>query len=187
MEEFIYKYGYWAVFFGSCIEGESVILTAGYFCAKGILSLPKIILLSFMGTLLADQGLYFFGRNFGMSYLKKRPHIQQKTQKIFDLLHRYDNTFIMSFRFIYGIRNITPIIIGASGFPVRRFVLLNLIAAALWAVIVCTAGYVFGEALQPVLHYFDDHPEITWGIIISVILLIVMGIYGYRFYKKKSD
>ncbi len=50
-----------------------------------------------------------------------------------DLLERHPTGFILAFRFLYGMRTISPVIIGLSGVPFRKFLLLNAIAAGIWA------------------------------------------------------
>ena len=62
LEAFVTRWGYLAVFLGSLIEGESIILPAGYFASQGYLSLYKIMLIAFVGTVIADQLLFVFGR-----------------------------------------------------------------------------------------------------------------------------
>lgn len=148
METLISTWGYWAVFLGSLIEGESVILTAGFLASQGYLSLPKIILVSFTGTLIADQTLFFVGHLWGHKILNYFPKFQPPAKRAFELLHRYNTLFILTFRFIYGIRTISPIIIGAAQIPFKRFAILNLIAAVIWSVLSCTCGYLFGGFLM---------------------------------------
>ena len=65
MENFVSKWGYWAVFLGSLIEGESVILPAGYFASQGVLDLSWVIVIAFFGTLIADQSLFILGHILG--------------------------------------------------------------------------------------------------------------------------
>jgi membrane protein DedA with SNARE-associated domain len=182
MEEIIKNYGYWAVFFGSCIEGESIILTAGFLASKGYMSLNKIILLSFLGTLLADQGLYWVGRQYGMDFLDKRPHWHKRIEKAVYLLNKYDTAYILSFRFIYGIRIISPLIIGACGIPVRRFTILNLIAAILWSIIISMVGYFFGEVSENVLTYIEEN----LAFLVKLTLLCVGGFLSFYFYYVKK-
>jgi membrane protein DedA with SNARE-associated domain len=148
VETFIQDWGYLAVFLGSLVEGESVILTAGFLASQGYLSLPKIILISFAGTLIADQLLFFVGHHFGLRAIQRFPKLEAPSQRAFELLHKYDTAYILSFRFIYGIRVISPVIIGAAGVGFRRFALLNVIAAAIWSVLSCSAGYFFGDFLM---------------------------------------
>ncbi|MGL4371667.1 MAG: DedA family protein [Alphaproteobacteria bacterium] len=148
MEAFIQEWGYLAVFLGSLVEGESVILTAGFLASQGYLSLLKIILISFTGTVIADQLLFFVGSHFGLRIIQRFPKLEAPSQRAFELLHKYDTAFILSFRFIYGIRTISPVIIGAAGVAFPRFAILNVSAAAIWSVLSCSAGYFFGDFLM---------------------------------------
>jgi membrane protein DedA with SNARE-associated domain len=174
LQEFIKDWGYIAVFLGSLVEGESVIFVAGFLAHEGYLSLPKIIIISFMGTLIADQTLYYFGRHYGNYFINKFPSLRLRADKAFHLLRRYDTLFILSFRFIYGIRIMSPIIIGSSGVEVKRFAILNVIAAAIWSVGSCVAAYFLAHLIMDVLHLF---PKIILGLVLGG------GGFGYVIYK----
>lgn len=162
MQEFVENWGYIAVFLGSLIEGESIIFAAGFLAHEGYLSLSKIIIISFCGTLFADQALYFVGRHFGNSVIDKFPSLKPRAERAFQLLNRYDNIFILSFRFIYGIRIISPIIIGTSGVGVKRFIILNFIAALIWSVVSCVGAYYFADLIMDKLHLL---PKIILGVV----------------------
>ncbi|MEB3701453.1 DedA family protein [Candidatus Bealeia paramacronuclearis] len=180
MQEFIQTWGYVAVFLGSLIEGESVILTAGFLAHQGYLSLPKIIMISFIGTLIADQLLYFLGRSYGERVLDKFPKLREKAERAFKLLHKWDAIFMMSFRFIYGIRIISPVVIGMSGIPPKRFAIYNVLAAAVWAILSCSAGYFLGHLFMDQL---DQMPKIILGMAIGAGAVIYLY---FHFRKKKS-
>jgi membrane protein DedA with SNARE-associated domain len=51
---------------------------------------------------------------------------------------------LLSFRFLYGIRSVTPFAIGMSEVSYLRFTLLNIIGAGIWAIAIASAGYYFG-------------------------------------------
>ncbi len=55
---------------------------------------------------------------------------------------------ILSLRFLYGLRTVGPIAIGMSPLPWARFTALDFAAAVVWAVVVASAGYAFGQVLQ---------------------------------------
>ena len=162
MDAFVQKWGYLAVFFGSLVEGESIILPAGYFAAQGLLNLPKIILIAFIGTTIADQGLFFLGQSWGKRFLnalsRKIPGLENATQKAFSFLDKNKSFYILTFRFIYGVRIISPVVIGAAGVPFKRFAVLNILAAAVWSILSCGAGYLFGGFLiyylSPIQRFF---------------------------------
>lgn len=163
MQEFVENWGYIAVFLGSLVEGESIIFIAGFLAHEGYLSLPKIIIISFLGTLFADQTLYFVGHFYGRSILNKFPTLKPRADKAFHLLKRYNVLFILSFRFIYGIRTISPIVIGTSGIEIKKFMILNFIAAVVWSVSSCVIAYYFAHLIMDKLHLI---PKIILGLVV---------------------
>ena len=169
----IQQWGYLAVFLGSLIEGETVILTASALAAAGYLSIFKIALLAFTGTLLADQALFFLGYWFGEPTLrcisKKLPKFKPYLEKGLDFLERYQTSYILIFRFIYGIRIISPIIIGAQRVSIMRFSSLNFFAAIIWTIVSCTLGYFLGEII---VHIVVKYGYIVLLLLVSFLLMI---------------
>lgn len=184
MEEFVRSYGYFAVFFGSFIEGESIILTAGVMAYKGYLNLFYIIILAFLGTLLADQALFHIGKFYGPSLVQKNSFLQKKSARVFELLKKYDVGFILSFRFIYGIRIVSPILIGTSGVSTKKYTLLNIPAAAIWSILSCCAGYLLGE---PILAFFEKIACFKTPIILCFLLIILGIFFSFYFFKRKTN
>lgn len=145
---------------------------------KGHLSFPIVLLISFIGTLTADQTLFYVGRHYGPGLLKRKPQWREKVDKIFTLLHRHNIGFILTFRFIYGIRTLSPLVIGASGVSAKRFTMLNLIAAVLWTLISCTGGYAlgyfFGDAIEELIDKVIGYQKIFIITIVVLVILIVI-------------
>lgn len=175
------NWGYLAVFLGSLIEGESVILTASFLASQGYLSIFKVTGVAFIGTLMADQLLFLAGVWGGRRIVKRHEKIEAAAQRAFRLLHKYQTVFILSFRFIYGIRIVSPIVIGMSGIPLKRFAILNLIAAAVWAVVSCSFGYFLGVF---VLDYLSLPQKI---LLMGGIILAISGYALWRLRSKFSE
>lgn len=178
---FVQNWGYWAVFLGSLVEGESVILTASAMASQGYLSLPKIMIIAFFGTLLADQVLYFVGRKYGPSIFERYPRLKLSSDKAFKLLHKMDSWFILSCRFIYGIRIVSPIVIGAAGVSPQRFVPLNFIAAFIWTVVSCVGGYMLGDVMLNILENFHTYQKYFLIGVAGIACVIA----GFIYWKKK--
>ena len=178
----IKEWGYIIVLFGSMIEGESIILAACVAAYFGYLSMPKIVIISFLGTLFADQGLYFVGRKYGQAMLDKFPKLKPAASRAFILLHKWDLWFILTFRFIYGIRTISPIIIGSSGITPRRFIPLNFFAAVIWTALSCSLGYMLGGILASIDYRIIEH----YLLFVSLSLLAILITIGYMGWKKLS-
>jgi membrane protein DedA with SNARE-associated domain len=191
VEDFLIQYGplvgYFILLLGSFVEGESVVLTAGFFAYKGYLSLPLIMLIAFIGSVTADQIIFFLGRAYGPGWLAKKPHLKVKADKAFALLIKYNIWFIMGFRFIYGIRTISPFVIGTSGISVKRFAILNIIAGVIWAVISCLLGYMLGYWFADEIEYAIKLAIKSQKIIVTVLILAVIGIATWSYYRKKQN
>lgn len=151
LETLISLYGYPAVFVGTFCEGETILVVAGFAAHQGYLKHQWVILLSFLGTVCGDQLYFYSGRAGGIRFLEKRPPWKTKSDRIFSLLKRHSLLLILGFRFVYGMRTITPFAIGASGTSPLRFLVLNMASGFFWASLIGSAGCVFGRTLELLL------------------------------------
>jgi len=55
-------YGYLAVFVGTILEGDTVLMLAGFAAHRGYLSLPLVLGAAALGGFLGDQFWYWLGR-----------------------------------------------------------------------------------------------------------------------------
>lgn len=194
MASFLIAYGpligYILLFLGALLEGETIIIAAGYFAFKGFLDLPLVIIVAFLGTILTDQVLFFVGRHHGAALLKRNPKLQDKAKRIFSLLNRYQSFYILSFRFIYGIRIASPLIIGTSGIAVKRFIVLDLIASIIWCPLMGVLGYLIGyyfhESLETIVRRIINFEE-TVVMVIAFLILGVGGIYYFHRNRKQNE
>lgn len=151
VEEWIANYGYVAVLLGTFLEGETVLVIAGFVAHRGHLELWLVIAAAFLGTFLGDQLFFYLGRVKGDDVLNKRPAWKAKSGRVLALLTRHQLWLILGFRFLYGLRTVTPFLIGVSGVAPLRFLVLNGIGALVWAIVVGLLGYFLGHAVELVL------------------------------------
>ncbi|HEY8944480.1 MAG TPA: DedA family protein [Polyangiaceae bacterium] len=150
-EELISRWGYVAIVIGAFFEGEAVLIAAGALAHRGLLSLPLVMLAASAGSVAGDQLWFHLGRRWGPSLLERRPAWKARAAGIQERVRRSGNSFVFGFRFIYGIRTVTPALLGVSGYPGGRFTMLNGGGALVWAIAVGTAGWALGAALARVL------------------------------------
>lgn len=135
---------YLAVVIGAVVEGESVIIGVSALCAER-LRIEVVFLIAFVVTVVFDQFTFMIGRYFGIDFIQKRfPSVVPLVSKVLRKIEKNDTGLILMFRFIWGIRFITPIAIGASNVNRRKYTLLNIVAAFVWASALCAFGYMFG-------------------------------------------
>lgn len=157
LENLIDQYGYPALLLGAFLEGEVTVIAGGYLASEGLLRLDLVILFAFFGSLISDQLWFWLGRRKGRTLLDRHPHWRKRADKALSLLNHYPDLWVLSFRFLYGLRTAMPIAIGLSGYSWRRYMVLNIIAALLWAVVMSLAAYYVGQALQQVLSRIEQY------------------------------
>lgn len=167
----IKNYGYLAVLIGTFFEGETILILGGFAAHMGFLDLPWVIASALAGSFSGDQLFYYIGRYYGPKVIAKRLSWQQNAAKVYKHLHRHKNLLILSFRFFYGLRNVTPFVVGAAHIPRLRFLVLNLIGAVVWAISFGSAGYLFGEAIRL---YLADLSRFEIYVLLGLVLVGIL-------------
>jgi membrane protein DedA with SNARE-associated domain len=183
-EALLKTYGYLAVFIGTFAEGETILILAGFAAHGGYLALPWVILAAFIGGLCGDQLFFYLGRTHSRRFLARRPLWKERVYKAQRLLERFQTPLILGFRFLYGTRTVIPFVIGMSSVPTKRFILLNAISALIWASIVGTGGYLFGNILESILGNIKHYERFIIAAI-AVIGIALWALHRYRYRKKR--
>jgi membrane protein DedA with SNARE-associated domain len=180
-EHLVEQWGYLAILIGTLLEGETVVIAGGTMAHHGLLSLPLVIGVAYIGTTIGDIAWFFIGRQFGKPLLRRSEKWQARSERIANLIARFGVVFVLGFRFIYGIRTVTPAFLGATGYSPLKFMFLNFISAAIWAVAFGYIGYGIGAGLTGLLHRPGRIGEIVIaGILASVVVWLVTKEVGKR-------
>ena len=171
-EELIATYGYAAVGIGTFFEGETILILGGFAAHRGYLELPWVIVCAFLGTLSGDQLYYYIGRIKGKTLLDKRPHWKSRSEKVFSLLDSHQVWLILGFRFLYGLRTVTPFIIGASRISPIRFLFLNILGASTWAIVIGVLGYLFGHTLEILIGDIKRYELLFFAVVAGAGIVI---------------
>jgi membrane protein DedA with SNARE-associated domain len=181
IESLIQTYGYVAIFVGTFLEGETVLILSGLAAHQGYLQLPWVILAAFAGTLFGDQLYFYLGRWHSHGMLAKHPRWQARVNKAQRLLERYRTMVIISFRFMYGLRTVTPFVIGMSRVPTIIFIMLNVVSAFAWALAMGVGGYFFGHALEIIIGDIKHYELEVLGVVVIIgAMLWFMHLYRRR-------
>jgi membrane protein DedA with SNARE-associated domain len=183
LESIIQSYGLLAVFVGTILEGETILVLAGLAAHRGYLPMPSVIVAGFLGSFVGDQLFFLLGRWRGDAILARRPGWAASVARARSFLGRYDAAFILSFRFLYGLRTVSPFVIGMSGVGAPRFLLFNAIGAAIWAVGISYLGYAVGHGAELML---DRTKEIE-GWLFAGVSLAGATVWLFYFLRRRRD
>ena len=151
VEQIVAQYGYPALVVGTFLEGETILIVAGFAAHQGYLRLSLVILAAFLGSLMGDQLYFFIGRLKGRPFVQRRSAWQAKAAKVDLLIDRHGTWIMLGFRFLYGLRTITPFVIGTSRISTSRFLVFNAAGALVWAIAISCLGFLCGAAAETVL------------------------------------
>ncbi len=179
LPELIEIYGYWAVLGGTLLEGESVLLLAGFAAHRGYLDLPTVVGVAVFGSFLGDQIFFFLGRYQGAKLLARFPKHAEKAARAQALMARYHTPLILAVRFLYGLRAILPFTIGMSNISTTRFQVLNFAGAVLWSVTITAGGYLFGHLVERMLGDLRHYEEIAFAV-------LALGGLAYWWYSRRK-
>lgn len=176
IEAIVARFGVAAIALGAGLEGETAVVTGGILAHQGLVAWPAALIAAAIGSFVADQIFFTIGRRSRdgrwIGKLRKRRVYARVTH----MMERYPVGFIFAFRFLYGLRTISPVALGTSKVSTRLFVAVNAASAACWASIFTGIGYLFGEAFQELAARYRPSPR---HILMAAALVMVAAAIGW--------
>ncbi len=176
-------YGYIGLFLYSLGGGFVAIIGAGVLSFMGKMDLTTSIAIAFIANSLGDFLLFYMARyqkSMMMDGLRKH---RRKLALAHIMMKKNGSWIILIQKFVYGIKTLIPIAIGLTKYDFKRFAILNVLSAGVWALIFGLGSYYSGSALVKFAEIIGDKP---W---IAPIILVVFGgalwLYMEKATKKK--
>ena len=182
-ELLLHKFGYFAVFIGTFLEGETILVMAGFFAERGYLEIFTVALVAAAGAYTGHAFWFWLGRTQGVRLLDRFPKMKKHFGRGIRIFERYGAPAIFITQWLYGLRVTCAVIIGISRISVIKFLVLEAITCLVWAAVISAAGYYFGRAVESVLGR-AAHIE-KWGLLILVVGGV--GIWLYHRWKDRRE
>lgn len=186
MEEFLRQYGPIGIFLGAAFEGQTAVIVGGLLARQHILQLWLVLASATAGSGILDHLLFVAGRQFRSHRWVLRATRQVAFARALRFIERFPVSYILAFRFIFGLRVASPIAIGVSQVPTWRFALLNVLGAIIWATAFTMLGFIFGEAVHNILG--KGHHAGRWTLIAAggfIVLVLIVWAVRYLLGRRK--
>jgi membrane protein DedA with SNARE-associated domain len=157
------------------VPSETVLVAAAALAGAGDLMLSGVIAAAAAGALIGDTGGYSAGRWFGPG-LRRRfadGRLHERLTWAGRQLEDRGSTIILVARFVPGGRTATMLTAGTVRMRWRRFLVLDAIAAAIWACYGGLIGYIGGAA-------FEDETWKSLALALGLALSLGVVIEGGR-------
>jgi membrane-associated protein len=149
------------------LPGDSLLVVAGLYAAKGDLSILLLNLLLGPAAILGDAMSYWIGRKTG-PLLFSRPESRffkpKHVKAAHEFYERHGGSAIVLARFIPIVRTFVPIVAGVAGMGYRRFAMFNVLGGIGWVLSMTLLGYLLGRQIPDLGHHVEK-------VIVVVVLL----------------
>lgn len=180
MESWIARLGYLAVALGTLIEGETALIAGGVAAQRGLLQLPLVVLAGFAGAFISDQTWFRVGERVGKQVFERYPAVGAKATIATRALERWGALFVIGFRFVYGARTVSPVLLGAASYPRRRFLALNALGGALWAVVFGYLGFGAGAVVTKAFEQLSTSQVVAISVALVAAALLAWRVIARR-------
>jgi membrane-associated protein len=155
---------------GFFLPGDSLLVTAGLFAAKGDLNIVWLNLALMAAAIAGDATGYWIGRRAGHA-LYSRPNSfffrKQHLVKTHEFYEKHGGKTIVIARFVPIIRTFAPVVAGAAEMTYRQFALYNVAGGIGWVASMTLIGYFLGRAVPDI----DKHIHVVVAVVIFLSLL----------------
>lgn len=168
---------------GFFLPGDSLLVTAGLFAARGQLDIVWLNLLLIVAAITGDALGYLIGLRAGHTLYNRpqskwfrRDHLL-KTKEFYD---KYGGVTIVIARFMPFARTFAPVVAGVAEMKYRRFAIFNFSGGILWITSMTLLGYFLGRSIPGI----EKKIEYVIAIVVFLsILPIIIKYIQYRFKK----
>jgi membrane-associated protein len=161
---------------GLFLPGDSLLVTAGLFAARGDLELIPLIAWLMVAAIAGDATGYYIGRRAGQA-LYSRPNSfffrRQHLIKTHEFYERHGGKTIIIARFIPIVRTFAPVVAGAAEMTYRRFATFNVVGGILWVGSMVLGGYYLGMVVGAETIEKNIHIVVAIVIFLSLLPAII--------------
>ncbi len=161
---------------GFFLPGDSLLVTAGLFAARGELNIFLLDFLLIIFSIAGDATGHWIGVKGGrplydrpQSRFFRRDHLL-KAKEFYD---KYGGITIFIARFMPFVRTFVPVVAGIAEMPYRRFATFNIPGNIFWVISMTLTGYFLGRLIPGIEHHIE------YVIVIVVFLSISPLIVKY--------
>lgn len=176
-----YLITYILFFLGIFFEGELILLTAVIAAHQDILNIWFVISLAILATIASDLFYFYLGKHKAKKWLAKSK-FATKYEEVQNRLIKNRTKMLLTYRFLYGLRMITPFVLGSQDVTFIKFLKYSIISTLIWCFLFVVLGYAFGEVIiNNLKHIQKIEYYIIGGLIIITIIFALI-----KFVKKNE-
>ncbi len=174
---------------GMLVPGVALMFAAGALIGFGALPFWPLCVWAMAGAVVGDGLSFWLGRRFRRRIdrvwpFDRHPELLRRGVAFF---RRYGGLSVLFGRFVGPVRAVIPLVAGMMGMPGGRFVLVNVVSAALWAPAYLLPGVVFGASLELAARVAGRLAVLLVALLALSWVGVWLGHRIYRFFRSRTQ
>lgn len=169
---------------GFFLPGDSLLVTAGLFAARGDLDVLPLLLALSVAAVVGDTVGYNIGARAGPRLFTRPDSLLFNRKNLIttkEFYERHGPFTIVIARFVPILRTFAPVVAGIGSMEYRRFLSYNVIGGVGWVCSMILGGYFLGQMIPNI------HQHIDKVIVIVIILSLLPAMIKFAREKMKSS
>ena len=173
--------------FGFPFPEDAVLLLSGAAVSSGVTRMLPTLYIAYFGVIVGDLMLYYIGKKYGRMLVAHprfgRVLTETRMRRAGRWFHRWGNSLIFFGRHLVGVRAQIFLCAGVFRLPARRVLVYDGLSALIGVPLMVWLGYYSGSHLSAI------REKVAMGhwLLAALVVVIVAGIWGFNFYKKKKE
>jgi membrane-associated protein len=169
---------------GFFLPGDSLLVTAGIFAARGDLDLLALNATLSLAAIAGDSVGYGIGARTGPKIFTREDSLFFNRKHLISAKEFYDRHggfTIFIARFMPIIRTFAPVVAGVGAMQYRKFIAYNVFGGIFWVLTTTSAGYYLGRAIPNI------QERIHLVIAVVIFLSLLPGIIKFVTERRKAS
>lgn len=179
LEQFLAQWGLPAIFAGTLAEGEGVAIFGGVLAHRGLFPYEYAALAAAAGAFVIDQAVFQIGRHASRFAMARRMLDAPRAQSLLARLAHHPLLFCLGFRFVWGLKTLGALALGAAGVAPMTFLALDLLATLLWGHAMTALGFLAGQGIERVLGRLALHHHLAVAVLALVAVAAVAVVFRH--------
>jgi membrane protein DedA with SNARE-associated domain len=171
---FLQGQGYLIIFLVMCLEGPLITYVAAFAASLGVFNIVVIYLLSLAGNLTGDIIYYTIGKFASASFVRRRSLKTMsgwRMERVSAYLRKNPGKALTIIKLTPPLPTPGLILAGASGIPLRTFLLYSLVVSTCYSLVFTLAGFYSGVAFGVVASYVNYLP-VLFGVAVALFVAV---------------
>ena len=181
------QYGVIALFFSLTLEtlglplpGESALIASSAAAGAGKIGIWTVVVVAFFAAVLGDNIGYFIGRKYGrvviLRHGKRFGVTPARYARVEEIAGKYGPFMVIVARFVVLLRQLNGLVAGSTQMNWAKFLMANMIGAALWVGFWSTLAYQLGRDVT-IVPWIWHHLALVAMVLIPILLLLIAFFY----------